>query len=65
MVAGAATIPFQVLAWLYVLLRVAHACIHTGRNDLTPRIAVYFASWATLLCMWGLLAIAPLVAGTG
>jgi hypothetical protein len=41
-----------VLAWIYVLLRVAHAYIHTGRNKLQPRIAAYFGSWIVLLAIW-------------
>ncbi len=41
------------LAWLYVLLRVAHAIIHIGRNKLPQRIGVYFCGLAVLLGMWG------------
>lgn len=44
-----------VLAWLYVVLRVAHAIIHTGRNKIQPRLRVYFSSWLVLLGMWGTL----------
>jgi len=45
------------LAWLYVGLRVAHAWIHTGRNQLKHRIAAYFSSWAVLLLMWATLVL--------
>jgi len=40
------------LAWAYVVLRVAHAYIHLGANRLRQRIPVYFASWGTLLALW-------------
>ena len=54
---GITAIAFHVLAWLYVGLRVIHAYIHTGRNDLRPRIAAYFSSWFVLLAMWAYLAM--------
>lgn len=40
------------LAWLFVLLRVIHSLIHTGQNQLPPRIVAYFSSWAVLLAFW-------------
>lgn len=46
---------FQVLAWLYVAFRVAHATIHIGKNKLKPRIFVYFSGWIILILMWLLL----------
>jgi hypothetical protein len=45
------------LAWYYVVLRVAHAWIHTGRNQLRPRIAAYMLSWVVLLWMWAALIV--------
>jgi hypothetical protein len=42
-----------VLAWVYVVLRMAHAYIHIGRNKLQPRIRAYFSSWLVILAMWG------------
>jgi hypothetical protein len=50
--------PFLALAWTYVLLRVAHTYVHTGKNVLNSRILAYFSSWFVLLAMWALLAIA-------
>lgn len=44
-----------VLAWLYVVLRVAHAVVHIGKNKLPPRIGTYFLSWLVMLGMWGTL----------
>jgi len=46
------SIAFQLLAWVYVLLRGLHAYIHIGSNKLKRRIAVYFSSWFVLLSMW-------------
>jgi hypothetical protein len=40
------------LAWAYVVVRVAHAWIHIGRNRLRHRIPVYGTSWAILLALW-------------
>ena len=40
------------LAWLYVACRLVHSFIHTGSNQLNPRIAAYFSSWFVLLGMW-------------
>lgn len=57
MVTGQSAMTFQLLAWAYVILRALHAFIHTGRNRLRPRIAVYFSSWIVLLLMWVFLVI--------
>ena len=40
------------LAWGYVVIRIAHAWIHIGRNRLRHRIRIYAASWAVLLALW-------------
>lgn len=50
--------PLLALAWAYVLLRIAHTFVHTGKNVLNSRILAYFSSWVVLLAMWTLLAIA-------
>jgi hypothetical protein len=63
MATGAAGTAFVALAWAYVLLRVAHAWIHTGANPLWPRIYVYFASWVVLLLLWTLLVTAAATRG--
>ena len=52
MVVGETALAFHLLAWLYVILRVIHAYIHTGRNKLRQRVNVYFSSWIVLLLMW-------------
>ena len=53
MVSGQSGTVMLVLAWVYVVLRVLHAYIHTGSNSLPPRIRVYFSSWLVILAMWG------------
>lgn len=50
--------PFLALAWAYVVLRIAHTFVHTGKNVLNSRILAYFSSWVVLLLMWALLALA-------
>ncbi len=55
MATNATSLPILALAWLYVIFRIAHAHIHTGSNQLVPRIYAYFSSWLVLLSMWTLL----------
>lgn len=62
MITGQSALLLQSLAWAYVLLRVAHAYIHTGRNKLRPRIRVYFSSWIVLFLMWVTVAVGVFVA---
>jgi len=54
---GQNAIAFHLLAWAYVALRAAHACIHIGSNKLRQRVKAYFASWGVLLLMWMYLAV--------
>ncbi len=42
----------QLLAWVYVAARLAHAVVHLGSNRLRSRVRVYFFSWIVLLAMW-------------
>jgi hypothetical protein len=44
------------LAWMYLLLRVAHSLIHTTYNNVLHRFWVYFSSCAVLFAMWARLA---------
>lgn len=48
---------FQLLAWVYVLFRMAHAFIHIGKNQLIYRIIAYFSGWGVLLAMWVILVL--------
>jgi len=43
------------LAWLFVLLRVAHSAIHCGYNKVMHRFYVYFAGGMVLWGLWGVL----------
>ncbi len=54
---------FAVLAWLYVLARVAHAYIHLGPNNIINRMRAYGVSWLMLLAMWLLLIFHQLFPG--
>ena len=60
MTTGQSALLLHLLAWMYVLLRTAHALIHTGKNKLRPRICVYFSSWIVLLSMWVYVTVAVL-----
>ncbi len=62
MISGQSALLLQALAWMYVLLRVAHAHIHTGRNKLRPRILVYLCSWIVLFLMWVYVTVGVFVA---
>jgi hypothetical protein len=41
-----------VLAWVFVVLRAAHAWVHLGRNEVRFRFYAFVASSVTLLLMW-------------
>jgi hypothetical protein len=43
---------FVVLAWLFVLLRLAHAYVHTTSNDVPRRFMVFAVGALVLLVMW-------------
>jgi len=40
------------LAWLFVVLRYAHAAIHTTSNSLLPRFSAYTAGMVVLMVFW-------------
>ena len=52
MVVGDTDVAVLVLAWAYVVARVAHALIHLGGNRIRHRLRAYFAGWLILLAMW-------------
>ena len=41
-----------VLAWAFVILRYAHAAIHTTSNSLLPRFSAYTAGMVVLIVLW-------------
>lgn len=47
----------QFWAWLFVLARVLHACMHLGSNRIRFRSRAYFLSWFAVLGLWGLIVI--------
>jgi len=57
MVTGQGTGAIVWLAWTYVICRVAHTYVHLGSNKIPPRMALYGASWAVLLAIWGTLVV--------
>lgn len=46
------------LAWLFVALRVVHAYVHMGSNDVRLRRGVFTGGFAVVLLMWIWLAVA-------
>ena len=47
-----ADIIFLVLAWIFVLARVAHALVHTTSNNVRQRGALFGIGMLVLLIMW-------------
>jgi hypothetical protein len=52
-----ADVIFVVMAWLFVLLRVAHAYVHTTSNHVPTRFRIFAASVFVLLIMWIIFAV--------
>lgn len=48
---------FVVMEWVFVILRLVHAGIHTGPNDIRWRGAAFGLSFCVLLAMWVIFAI--------
>ena len=53
---------FVVLAWVFVVLRSAHAFIHVTSNHLTRRFAAFAASVIVLAIMWAIFIVRILLA---
>jgi hypothetical protein len=51
-----ASTAFVVLAWTFVVLRLAHALIHVTTNRMSRRFFLFLAGGLVLLLMWLLLA---------
>jgi hypothetical protein len=54
---GQADLPFVILAWLFVALRLVHATIHVTSNRVPRRFAAFVAGVFVLVVMWGLFAV--------
>jgi hypothetical protein len=52
---------FVLMAWLFVILRIAHAGIHTTSNDVSRRFLAFGAGALVLLVMWVIFAVRILV----
>jgi hypothetical protein len=48
---------FVIMSWVFVVLRILHAWIHTTSNNMTQRFAVYTAGAFVLLVMWVIFAL--------
>jgi len=53
---------FVVMAWIFVLLRVAHAYVHTTSNHVPTRFRAFAAGMFVLLIMWIIFAVRILLA---
>ena len=53
---------FVVMAWLFVLLRLLHAYIHTTSNHVPTRFRAFAAGMFVLLLMWIIFAVRILLA---
>jgi len=52
---------FVVMAWIFVLLRLAHAYIHTTSNYVPTRFRLFAAGMFVLLLMWVIFAVRILI----
>jgi hypothetical protein len=52
-----ADILFMVMAWLFVLMRIVHAYIHTGTNYVRHRFNIFAVGFFILLAMWVIFAV--------
>ncbi|TMJ02188.1 MAG: MAPEG family protein [Alphaproteobacteria bacterium] len=53
---------FVVMAWMFVLLRLAHAYVHTTSNHVPTRFRIFAAGVFVLLLMWIIFAVRILLA---
>ncbi len=55
-----ADLVFVMLEWLFVILRIAHAAVHTTSNNLALRGPLFLAGVVVLAIAWALFAVAIL-----
>jgi hypothetical protein len=53
---------FVVMAWIFVLARLAHAYVHTTSNHVPTRFRVFAVGMLVLLLMWIIFAVRILIA---
>ena len=56
-IARKADLPFVVMSWIFVVMRIVHAYIHTTSNDVRWRFYAFLASNIVLLVMWIIFAV--------
>lgn len=52
-----ADLAFVVMAWIFVVLRLLHAAVHIGRNDLRRRGLLFISGGVVLALMWAVFAL--------
>ena len=63
--ASLTSLPYVVLAWLYIAARIAHSVIHCTYTKVMHRLYAFLASLLVLWTMWGLLAYDLVIVGKG
>ena len=63
--AALTSLPYVVLAWLYVALRVVHSAIQCTYNEVMHRMRAFIASVFVLWAIWALIAWDLVVLGRG
>ena len=59
------SVPYVILAWLYVVARAAHSLIHCTYNKVMHRLYAFVASLVVVWAMWAMLAFDLAIAGKG
>ena len=49
---GLADMVFAILAWAFLVARIAHTLVHTGNDNMTQRFFVFGGGAVILLVMW-------------
>jgi hypothetical protein len=60
-IARKADLLFVVMSWIFVILRIVHAGIHTSSNDVPQRFYAFLAAAIVLLLMWIIFAVRVLL----
>lgn len=60
-IARKADLLFVIMAWIFVLSRIAHVFVHTGTNRLPDRFYVFALGAIVLLIMWIIFAVRVLL----
>lgn len=60
---GAADWISAIIAWLFVVLRIVHAFIHTGKNVVMQRFGVFLGGFIAVIALWIYVAVHVFSAG--